>query len=59
MKYIIEFYAGSYFGGWNQSTDAPDVYETYAQAEAKVTQLRKHFPRRSYQITEVNPNVVE
>lgn len=53
MRYMVEFYAGSYFGGWNLSYDAPpEGYATRQQAEDRVAELKKKYPTRGYKISE-------
>jgi len=48
--YKIEFYAGTQFGGWNPSTDAPEIFATREDADKRVAELTKLYPRRGYRV---------
>lgn len=52
-RFIVEFDAGSSFGGWNRSINAPDVYELQEDAILKMKELEERYPNHGYQVTQI------
>jgi hypothetical protein len=53
VRYIVEFYAGSVFGGWNQSSDVPFNVETPSQAEELMRGCKARNPNGGFRVSPI------
>lgn len=51
VRWIVEFYAGSQFGGWNQCSDVPFNVATEERAQDLMRGCKLRHPERSYRVS--------